>query len=134
MDRTDAEGVEDGADDGASDGRDSAAVASGQCVFCRVMVEESGETLDDHYYNTCRMLTQCPDCMQIVEIRSLSAHRVSECLKKDDYAECKKCRFAVKDAEMDRHLLDTQECKRPKARYQKCPLCRTYVGWHCRNA
>lgn len=43
------------------------------------MVEESGDTLDNHYYTQCRMLAQCPDCIQIVEIRGLSDHRLSEC-------------------------------------------------------
>ena len=39
-----------------------------------------------------------------------------------------RCHFAVKTAAMVRHQADTQECKRQKAGYQKCPLCSTSVA------
>lgn len=41
------------------------------------------------------MLTNCNACGQIIEVSALNAHLLKECVKKDQYKQCKRCRESI---------------------------------------
>lgn len=61
-----------------------------ECEFCGVVNKDFAKhnQMDLHLWRECRMLTTCSSCAQVVEIQSLSAHRLDECDHSHDYREC----------------------------------------------
>jgi centrosomal protein CEP104 len=51
------------------------------CQFCGAVDERflTGEAMDLHFFQDCPMLCSCGECGQIVEIASLTEHRLVEC-------------------------------------------------------
>ena len=54
---------------------------SSQCEFCGRLDSKftNAESLDLHYWNECPNLIECHFCQQIIELLSLSEHRMKEC-------------------------------------------------------
>ncbi|GAQ85746.1 Galactose-binding domain-like [Klebsormidium nitens] len=104
------------------------------CQFCGVVDERflTGETMDLHFFQECPMLCSCDECGQIVEIASLTEHRLEECEEGGVYAECPKCNEAVPQEELTRHSKTCRAGSR-SSEIGRCPLCRADIpgedGW-----
>ena len=42
-------------------------------------MKPGGESLQDHYLQSCAMLTECWECDELVEIRDLENHLIASC-------------------------------------------------------
>lgn len=90
------------------------------CQFCGMHNDAwSDDSLDLHYWQDCPMLTVCQSCGQVVELASLNEHLVHECELKDDFAQCRKCGFAIQVDQLAKHQ---KACSFPPAD-SACPLC-----------
>eukprot|EP00002_Diphylleia_rotans_P002023 TRINITY_DN11235_c0_g1_i3.p1 TRINITY_DN11235_c0_g1~~TRINITY_DN11235_c0_g1_i3.p1 ORF type:complete len:1076 (+),score=204.72 TRINITY_DN11235_c0_g1_i3:46-3273(+) len=109
------------------DGPDDAEV----CAFCHYTDPDmTEEKMDDHHYNDCPMLTQCPECREVTEIPMLDFHLLDECAQKEKYTRCKDCQAVLLSNLLAVHapkckpLLDPDDAS--------CPLCQNLVradGW-----
>eukprot|EP00762_Andalucia_godoyi_P000013 ANDGO_02248.mRNA.1 hypothetical protein H257_15268 len=91
------------------------------CQFCgQHSPDFTDETIDLHYWQDCPMLTVCQSCGQVVELASLNEHLLHECELKDDFAQCRKCEFAIQVDQLAKHQ---KSCSFPNAA-AACPLCR----------
>jgi len=56
---------------------------------------QESEQLDLHYVLKCLMLANCVACTQIIEVSTYNFHKISECEKKSDFRQCRRCKEAV---------------------------------------
>lgn len=95
------------------------------CIFCGERNEMfTDEGLDIHYWKHCPMLRRCEHCKQVVEIASLTEHRLTECDKKDSFGKCQRCSEAIAKEDLQEHL-KTKNCNaaKPEKIANHCPLC-----------
>jgi len=52
----------------------------------------------------CLMLTNCNACAQIIEVSSLNNHLLKECLKKENYRQCKRCKESIYVEQYEAHF------------------------------
>ncbi|RLN45178.1 hypothetical protein BBJ29_006187 [Phytophthora kernoviae] len=65
-------------DDG--DSEDEESVDEYTCPFCGVVDEKfDSDYLDQHFWASCKMLTPCKMCGQVIEISTLNEHLLTEC-------------------------------------------------------
>ncbi|XP_051895593.1 centrosomal protein of 104 kDa isoform X3 [Pristis pectinata] len=95
------------------------------CIFCGERNEMfTDEGLDIHYWKHCPMLRRCEHCKQVVEIASLTEHRLTECDKKDSFGKCPRCGEAIAREDLQEHL-KVKNCNaaKPEKIANHCPLC-----------
>uniref|UniRef100_A0A8C9RQM5 Centrosomal protein of 104 kDa n=1 Tax=Scleropages formosus TaxID=113540 RepID=A0A8C9RQM5_SCLFO len=92
----------------------------GLCIFCGERDDSfTDEGLDLHYWKHCPMLLRCDHCKQVVEICSLTEHRLAECESRATFAPCRRCGEAIPRDALSRHtqgLACQRECPQP------CPI------------
>uniref|UniRef100_A0A8C9RQB9 Centrosomal protein of 104 kDa n=1 Tax=Scleropages formosus TaxID=113540 RepID=A0A8C9RQB9_SCLFO len=90
------------------------------CIFCGERDDSfTDEGLDLHYWKHCPMLLRCDHCKQVVEICSLTEHRLAECESRATFAPCRRCGEAIPRDALSRHtqgLACQRECPQP------CPI------------
>ncbi|XP_059807742.1 centrosomal protein of 104 kDa isoform X2 [Hypanus sabinus] len=95
------------------------------CIFCGERNEMfTDEGLDIHYWKHCPMLKRCEHCKQVVEIASLTEHRLTECEKKDSFGKCPRCSEAIAKEDLQEHLkMKNCNAAKPEKIANHCPLC-----------
>ncbi|XP_062889359.1 centrosomal protein of 104 kDa isoform X3 [Mobula hypostoma] len=95
------------------------------CIFCGERNEMfTDEGLDIHYWKHCPMLKRCEHCKQVVEIASLTEHRLTECEKKDSFGKCPCCSEAIAKEDLQEHLkMKNCNAAKPEKIANHCPLC-----------
>ncbi|XP_018602161.1 centrosomal protein of 104 kDa [Scleropages formosus] len=95
------------------------------CIFCGERDDSfTDEGLDLHYWKHCPMLLRCDHCKQVVEICSLTEHRLAECESRATFAPCRRCGEAIPRDALSRHtqgLACQPHGSEEKANH--CPLC-----------
>lgn len=101
------------------------------CQFCGTREEafHDSEKLDLHYVISCLMLTNCNACGQIIEVSALNTHLLKECVKKEDYKQCKRCKESISTEIYDEHT-SALACApwKPVSQANRCPLCHKDIG------
>ncbi|CAO3698999.1 unnamed protein product [Rhizopus stolonifer] len=94
------------------------------CIFCdQVNPEFNEETLIQHYYTSCPVLTTCPTCKVITEISTLNEHMLMDCERADFVKECTRCHHAIPVDQWTQHSLK-QTCPNISGPNRViCPLC-----------
>lgn len=106
------------------------------CIFCGVKDKTfNEETLDVHYWKSCRMLKQCKYCKTVVEVSALHDHWLKECTAKRKMKLCPRC----KEVKHEDHYADHVKHKTCRVGVaptiaSRCPLCHTDIpvgdeGW-----
>ncbi|KAI8914250.1 hypothetical protein EDD86DRAFT_198858 [Gorgonomyces haynaldii] len=82
------------------------------CVFCGLKKRdfEDEDKLDEHYWNECPLLMQCPQCHQAVEIVDLNQHLLKECESRNKMRSCPRCKQVLLKETVNQHIKDKQ-CK-----------------------
>ncbi|XP_041061789.1 centrosomal protein of 104 kDa isoform X2 [Carcharodon carcharias] len=95
------------------------------CIFCGERDETfTDEGLDIHYWKHCPMLRRCEHCKQVVEIATLTEHRLTECDKKDSFGKCHRCGEAVAKEDLQEHVtMKSCNAAMPEKVANHCPLC-----------
>ncbi|XP_078414369.1 centrosomal protein of 104 kDa isoform X5 [Cetorhinus maximus] len=95
------------------------------CIFCGERDETfTDEGLDIHYWKHCPMLRRCEHCKQVVEIATLTEHRLTECDKKDSFGKCHRCGEAVAKEDLQEHVkMKSCNAAKPEKVANHCPLC-----------
>ncbi|MFT7804571.1 centrosomal protein of 104 kDa [Arapaima gigas] len=93
------------------------------CIFCGERNDSfTDEGLDLHYWKHCPMLLRCEQCKQVVEICSLTEHRLMECESRATFAQCHCCGEAIPREVLPRHT-QSLACQRSEETSNHCPLC-----------
>ncbi|OAF66251.1 Centrosomal protein, partial [Intoshia linei] len=97
------------------------------CIFCGKYnadfgKEDGSKLLDMHYWKSCPMLHKCPNCSQVIEIRSYSQHLLNDCKKKDEFIACSKCTESISEKQFTTHQKQKYCSDLPK-NHDHCPLC-----------
>lgn len=126
---------EDAADGGDADDDDES-VDEYTCPFCGVVDETfDSDALDQHFWATCKMLTPCKMCGQVIEVAGLNEHLLGECELKKNHEECPQCGEAITAKFFDKHVGARDCLPRPHPKQaNRCPLCHDDVppgkrGW-----
>lgn len=81
------------------------------CFYCgKVHPSLTLSGLEDHYKNSCPMLTKCSSCGEVVETRYLKDHLLHECPKRNDYNLCDRCQQPVFQSLYTKHK-SSNKCK-----------------------
>ncbi|KAG2520679.1 hypothetical protein BBO99_00001698 [Phytophthora kernoviae] len=121
-------------DDG--DSEDEESVDEYTCPFCGVVDEKfDSDYLDQHFWASCKMLTPCKMCGQVIEISTLNEHLLTECEMQQNHRECPRCGEAITAKFFERHV-SLNDCppRAPPNRANRCPLCHDDIssgkrGW-----
>jgi len=75
------------------------------------------------------MLTNCNACGQIIEVSALNTHLLKECVKKDGFKQCKRCKESIAIDAHDAHT-KALTCPpwKPASQASRCPLCHKDIG------
>ncbi|KAL4168322.1 hypothetical protein KRP22_011724 [Phytophthora ramorum] len=122
--------------DDAGDSEDEGSVDEYTCPFCGVVDEKfDSDFLDQHFWASCKMLTPCKMCGQVIEIPTLNEHLLSECELQQNHRECPRCGEAITAKFYERHV-SLNDClpRVPLNRANRCPLCHDDIaagkkGW-----
>ncbi|KAK1946836.1 Centrosomal protein [Phytophthora citrophthora] len=106
------------------------------CPFCGVVDEKfDSDYLDQHFWASCKMLTPCKMCGQVIEISTLNEHLLTECEMQQNHRECPRCGEAITSKFYERHV-SLNDCppRAPLDRASRCPLCHDDIapgrkGW-----
>ncbi|KAF4039552.1 UvrB/uvrC motif-containing protein [Phytophthora infestans] len=106
------------------------------CPFCGVVDDKfDSDYLDQHFWASCKMLTPCKMCGQVIEISTLNEHLLTECEMQQNHRECPRCGEAITAKFYERHVSLT-DCppRAPLNRANRCPLCHEDIapgkrGW-----
>ncbi|KAL8020201.1 putative UVR domain, armadillo-like helical, TOG domain-containing protein [Plasmopara halstedii] len=120
----------------AAESEDEESVDEYTCPFCGVVDEKfNSDYLDQHYWASCKMLTPCKMCGQVIEISTLTEHLLSECELQQNHRECPRCGEAITAKFYERHV-SLNDCppRAPLNRANRCPLCHDDIlpgkkGW-----
>ncbi|XP_067873620.1 centrosomal protein of 104 kDa isoform X1 [Heterodontus francisci] len=95
------------------------------CIFCGERDEMfTDEGLDIHYWKHCPMLRRCEHCKQVVEIATLTEHKLTECDKNDSFGKCHRCAEAVAKEDLQEHIkMKSCNAAKPEKVANHCPLC-----------
>lgn len=123
-------------DEGAADSEDEVSVDEYTCPFCGVVDEKfDSDYLDQHFWASCKMLTPCKMCGQVIEISTLNEHLLIECEQQQNHRECPRCGEAITAKFYERHV-SLNDCppRVPVNRANRCPLCHENIapgkrGW-----
>lgn len=114
------------------------------CIFCDKQGFTNDSELDEHYRNSCRMLSACPlyasfvlikiqRCRSIVEIPFLTIHMLEECSQKHLVGRCSRCSEAIMQKELRGHIA-RQTCTKTRNPELRCPFCHRDVhDWKQHN-
>lgn len=93
------------------------------CIFCGVSDPSfTEETLDQHYWSSCPILTQCDHCHLLVEIPELTSHQITDCITSANNRECSKCLMVYSKGEKETHL-SSEKCRARNRNVERCPIC-----------
>ncbi|GMF40249.1 unnamed protein product [Phytophthora fragariaefolia] len=106
------------------------------CPFCGVVDEKfDSDYLDQHFWASCKVLTPCKLCGQVIEISTLNEHLLTECEMQQNHRECPRCGEAITVKFFERHV-SLNDCppRAPLNRANRCPLCHDDIapgkkGW-----
>lgn len=104
------------------------------CIFCEKRDENFTEdVLDEHYWNSCPLLCNCPLCNLIIEVSTLTSHLVDECDYSNRIQQCPICEEAILREDYLAHL-QKKDCKELLPGIARCPLCHIDIpdgdaGW-----
>ncbi|EEY59893.1 uncharacterized protein PITG_13040 [Phytophthora infestans T30-4] len=106
------------------------------CPFCGVVDDKfDSDYLDQHFWASCKMLTPCKMCGQVIEISTLNEHLLTECEMQQNHRECPRCGEAITAKFYERHV-SLNDCppRAPLNRANRCPLCHEDIapgkrGW-----
>ncbi|KUF94837.1 Pseudouridylate synthase 7 [Phytophthora nicotianae] len=119
-----------------ADSEDEESVDEYTCPFCGVVDEKfDSDYLDQHFWASCKMLTPCKMCGQVIEISTLNEHLLTECEMQQNHRECPRCGEAITAKFYERHVsLDDCPPRAPLNRASRCPLCHDDIspgkkGW-----
>ncbi|GMF35745.1 unnamed protein product [Phytophthora lilii] len=120
----------------AAGSEDEESVDEYTCPFCGVVDEKfDSDYLDQHFWASCRMLTPCKMCGQVIEISTLNEHLLTECEMQQNHRECPRCGEAITGKFFERHV-SLNDCppRAPLNRANRCPLCHNDIppgkkGW-----
>ncbi|RLN72596.1 hypothetical protein BBJ28_00014766, partial [Nothophytophthora sp. Chile5] len=121
--------VESENEEGAASGEEGS-VDEYTCPFCGVVDEKfDSDYLDQHFWASCKMLTPCKMCGQVIEITTLNEHLLTECEMQQNHCECSRCGEAITAKFFDRHVaLNDCPPRAPPNRASRCPLCHDDIG------
>ncbi|KAG7376677.1 hypothetical protein PHYPSEUDO_012923 [Phytophthora pseudosyringae] len=127
---------EDEVEDAVDSGEDEESVDEYTCPFCGVVDEKfDSDYLDQHFWASCKMLTPCKMCGQVIEIATLNEHLLTECEMQQNHRECPRCGEAITAKFYERHV-SLNDCppRAPLNRANRCPLCHDDIapgkkGW-----
>ncbi|KAG3084871.1 hypothetical protein PI124_g18264 [Phytophthora idaei] len=119
-----------------ADSEDEESVDEYTCPFCGVVDEKfDSDYLDQHFWASCKMLTPCKMCGQVIEISTLNEHLLTECEMHQNHRECPRCGEAITAKFYERHV-SLNDCppRAPLNRANRCPLCHDDIavgkkGW-----
>jgi len=122
--------------DDAADSEDEDSVDEYTCPFCGVVDEKfDSDYLDQHFWASCKMLTPCKMCGQVIEISTLNEHLLTECEMQQNHRECPRCGEAITAKFYERHV-SLNDCppRAPLNHANRCPLCHDDIapgkkGW-----
>ncbi|KAL3664996.1 hypothetical protein V7S43_010171 [Phytophthora oleae] len=120
----------------AADSEDEESVDEYTCPFCDVVDEKfDSDYLDQHFWASCKMLTPCKMCGQVIEISTLNEHLLTECEMHQNHRECPRCGEAITSKFYERHVsLNDCPLRASLDRASRCPLCHDDIapgkkGW-----
>ena len=90
-----------------------------KCSLCQKQL--GNENIIEHI-KKCLMCHQCSKCKVYIEIKNLTQHRLNECIKKDKFKQCPRCKEAITSESFDEHV-KANKCKQYKKNCNRCPLC-----------
>lgn len=96
------------------------------CHFCQIFDENfaNQDNMDLHLYKHCMMLMTCEGCHQVVEVKEITNHLLSECKNSANYTQCTRCLKAIPNDQMPAHTARiTCKMMRPDQKMARCPLC-----------
>ncbi|KAG7395995.1 hypothetical protein PHYBOEH_002901 [Phytophthora boehmeriae] len=118
------------------DSEDDESVDEYTCPFCGIVDEKfDSDYLDQHFWASCKMLTPCKMCGQVIEISTLNEHLLTECEMQQNHRECPRCGEAITVKFFERHVaLNDCPPRAPPHRANRCPLCHDDIppskrGW-----
>lgn len=120
----------------AADSEDDESMDEYTCPFCGIVDEKfDSDYLDQHFWGSCKMLTPCKMCGQVIEISTLNEHLLAECEMQQNHRECPRCGEAITTKFYERHV-SLNDCppRAPLNRANRCPLCHDDIapgkkGW-----
>ncbi|CAI5731822.1 unnamed protein product [Hyaloperonospora brassicae] len=103
------------------------------CPFCRIASERFDA--DQHFWKSCKMLTPCKMCGQVIEISTLTDHLLVECEMRQNHRKCPRCGEAITLKFFERHV-SLNDCPLRAQFGNRCPLCHEDTapgenGWRC---
>lgn len=101
--------------------------ALADCPFCGASYPGLADThtYNRHLETECPMLSACPTCDTVVEVRDLTNHMLHECPGAFKNFRCWKCRLALPISEMPTHKDTACDAQKPApSDALVCPLCR----------
>lgn len=90
-----------------------------ECTLCRQNI--GNEIMMNHMKN-CLMYCKCKKCKNYVEIQNLTEHQLYDCLYKNDYKLCERCKEAIHIKNYEIHIKN-KKCNPLKKNCLRCPLC-----------
>ncbi|CAH0482881.1 unnamed protein product [Peronospora belbahrii] len=89
----------------ASDSEDKESGNEYTCPFCGVEDEScDSDFLVRHFWGSCKMLTPCKMCGQVIEIATLTEHLLVECEMRQNHRKCLRCGEAITTKFYERHV------------------------------
>ena len=90
-----------------------------ECNLCKQNI--GSESKITHIKN-CLMCCKCKKCKNYIEIQNLNDHKLYECLYKNEYKLCDRCKEAIYIKSYEVHIKN-KKCNPSKNNYLRCPLC-----------
>lgn len=92
-----------------------------KCRFCKGLIARA---IKKHQQDDCLMFTQCVKCEEMIEVKKLTFHCLTECNYNIDFYQCKRCKEAILLDEYEQHK-QANQCNPSKDLnvYNRCPLC-----------
>lgn len=96
------------------------------CSYCGKSEKKflTQANLDEHLNSECLLFGNCIKCKKTIEIRLLNNHMLSECVLKNEFKICKRCKEAIEASEYEGHVKENS-CNPAKNinSCNRCPLC-----------
>ena len=90
-----------------------------ECNLCKQNI--GNESKINHVKN-CLMCYKCKKCKNYIEIQNLTEHKLYDCLYKNEYKLCDRCKEAIYIKSYEIHIKN-KKCNPSKKNCLRCPLC-----------
>jgi hypothetical protein len=107
-----------------SSGNNSPRVNRGKNIknICNLCKQNIGSESKITHVKNCLMCYKCKKCKNYIEIQNLTEHRLYDCLYKNEYKLCDRCKEAIYIKSYEIHIKN-KKCNPSKKNFLRCPLC-----------